>query len=182
MLLYLLRAEFNISRCVVRTGFRKVQEFPLKDADVWFIRFGMDFGCNTLACGNRIGDVFVWRPHSQLSPPLLLGKLQDKACRTAVRQTAVSRNGKIILAACDGGTVWRWDARDSSTTTRTGEEGAEDDDSKACVWAKLNNNANSFKTGGGGNEEVECVEGGMVRDGRCWQANTRKVREQIAVA
>jgi len=35
----------------------------LEDAKVWFVRFGMDKHCRTLACGNRKGEVFLWDPH-----------------------------------------------------------------------------------------------------------------------
>ena len=39
-------------------------------------RYTLDTSCNTMVCGNRTGDLFVWRMHTQ--PPLLLGALSDK--------------------------------------------------------------------------------------------------------
>lgn len=87
--------------------FRRVQDYPVKHADIWFIRFALDVSCDTMVCGNRTGDLFVWRMHAQ--PPLLLGTLSTKECKKAVRQTAISADGNMVLAACDDGTVWRWD-------------------------------------------------------------------------
>lgn len=31
-----------------------VQQLPLRDTDLWFIRFGFDGACRTLACGNKV--------------------------------------------------------------------------------------------------------------------------------
>lgn len=36
------------------------QEFYMQDADIWFMRFSTDPQCRLLACGSRLGKVFVW--------------------------------------------------------------------------------------------------------------------------
>lgn len=93
----------------VGTGntFRKVLQYSVKDADIWFMRFALDAECKTMVCGNRVGDSFVWRMHTR--PPVKLGVLSDRGCKKTVRQTAISADGKTVIVVCDGGTVWRWD-------------------------------------------------------------------------
>jgi hypothetical protein len=103
---------------------RVVREFAAKHADIWFLRFAVDVGAGCVACGNRVGDVFVWNANAAAgyvrggeirgrggapTPPALVAALSDKHCTKAVRQTAIARGGRTVLAACDGGTVWRWD-------------------------------------------------------------------------
>ena len=38
--------------------------------------------------------------------------LAHKRCVRAVRQTAMTADGRMVIAACDEGTVWRWDLVD----------------------------------------------------------------------
>jgi hypothetical protein len=56
-----------------------LQELALEDADMWFIRFSMDAGCQLLACGSRTGRVFMWdmdtvSPHCKWRVKRPLGK------------------------------------------------------------------------------------------------------------
>ena len=51
--------------------------------------------------------IHLWK--IDVSPPALVAQLGDRNCKTAVRQTEISPDGKTVLAACDGGTLWRWD-------------------------------------------------------------------------
>jgi polycomb protein EED len=44
--------------------------------------------------------------------------LVHKQCKKAVRQTAMSADGKTVIAACDGGSVWRWDLIDNGLGKR----------------------------------------------------------------
>ena len=39
--------------------------------------------------------------------------MAHKRCVKAVRQTAMTADGRIVIAACDEGTVWRWDLVDA---------------------------------------------------------------------
>ena len=48
------------------------------------------------------------------SPPLSLfpsrfTKLTHQKCNTAIRQTAISKDGNILVAVSDDGCIWRWD-------------------------------------------------------------------------
>lgn len=74
---------------------------------MWFLRFSLDFRCSTLACGNRLANVFVFDPHAATSGPK--AKLKIPHGKSCVRQTAVSYDGRTIFACCDDGTICRWD-------------------------------------------------------------------------
>ena len=44
--------------------------------------------------------------------PLFLSrftKLTHQKCNTAIRQTAISKDGNILVAVSDDGCIWRWD-------------------------------------------------------------------------
>ena len=110
----------------VGQSFRKVKEFPAKHCSVYYVRFAVDVGAGALVCGNTKGQVYVWNVnsaagyvrgggggaghgHGVITPPALFATLSEKSCKTCVRHTAICDDGKTVLAACDGGTVYRWD-------------------------------------------------------------------------
>jgi polycomb protein EED len=115
---------------------REISVAELEDSDLWFIRFGLDVQSKIMACGNRVGCVRVWDMTAH--PPRLLAQLRARhavakgaaasgkaaaaRARAAlpVRQAAPSADGRIVLAACEDGTIWRWDRRPES-----GEDGEE---------------------------------------------------------
>ncbi|KAI3433388.1 hypothetical protein D9Q98_003204 [Chlorella vulgaris] len=90
-----------------------VQELQLEGcANVWWMRFALDYWCTTLAVGTSTGQVLLFDPHSQQSQP----KARLKPLRAAktdraplVRQTAVSYDGGIVVACHDDGSLTRWD-------------------------------------------------------------------------
>ena len=88
-----------------------LHEYALADCELWFIKFSMDFASKLLALGNRRGRVWVW--DATVSPPALLARLaapgSSNTSENPVRQTAVSFDGRTILAAFDDGSVVRWD-------------------------------------------------------------------------
>lgn len=84
-----------------------VQEYKLEDADIWFIRFSLDFKRTKLAVGNRQGKVLVFT--TDRSPPTLLARLKHPTMRLPIRQTAFSHDGKTLLCCCEDGSVLRWD-------------------------------------------------------------------------
>ena len=110
----------------VGSSFRVLQRCAVKHADIWFLRFSLDVASGTLACGNRTGNVYLWKIDSR--PPALAAQLGDRNCKTAVRQTEMSPDGKTVLAACDGGTLWRWDFVDRDAPALAAGGGAHEDD------------------------------------------------------
>jgi polycomb protein EED len=69
-----------------------------------------------MCAGNTAGEVFVWRMHARNTAAS--ATLVHKQCKKAVRQTAMSADGKTVIAACDGGSVWRWDLIDNGLGKR----------------------------------------------------------------
>lgn len=86
-------------------------------AAVWFVRFALDAAATVLAAGSTEGGVLLFDPRSTDGAPraALTCAPPDGAPEPGgtgpgtVRQTALSADGSILLAGCDGGTLWRWD-------------------------------------------------------------------------
>ncbi|KAI3933620.1 hypothetical protein MKW92_030452 [Papaver armeniacum] len=85
-----------------------LQKYPVPECDRWYIKFSCDFHYNTIAIGNREGEIFVWELQS--SPPVLIARLSHPQSKVEIRHTATSFDGSIILGCCEDGTIWRWDA------------------------------------------------------------------------
>ena len=47
-----------------------LQEYKMEKAKVWFIRMALDLHCNVMACGNTLGQVFLWDMHSLTDKPV----------------------------------------------------------------------------------------------------------------
>ena len=102
---------------------RTLAAAELVDADLWFLRFALCARSRVLACGNRCGVVRVWDMHQQ--QPLMLAQLHARAPAAGkakgagprvnqalpVRQAMPSADGRIVIACCEDGTIWRWDKR-----------------------------------------------------------------------
>jgi WD40 repeat protein len=99
------------------------------DADFWFIRFSTDasHGHQTLACGNNLGDVFLWNVDAENGDlPFLkvewtyMGKKHGKNNQgytyaalanvpRAVRWASFSPDGNMFMASTDEGKLYVWD-------------------------------------------------------------------------
>ncbi|XP_048477782.1 polycomb protein eed-A [Plutella xylostella] len=85
-----------------------VHRFDYKECDIWFIRFAVDYCQRVIALGNQCGKVMVWEL-AAVAGGSKFSHLVHPRCAAAVRQVTFSRNGKILVACCDDGTIWRWD-------------------------------------------------------------------------
>lgn len=77
------------------------QEFSFSSADIWFIRFSLDFGLRLLACGNRTGKIYVWDMHD--CPRQYPAKLTHKDCRSVVqveRRYCKCHDATMISSEC----------------------------------------------------------------------------------
>eukprot|EP00884_Botryococcus_braunii_P007714 jgi/Botrbrau1/16944/Bobra.49_2s0010.1 len=84
--------------------------YNLEDCNVWFIRFSLDGTFSRMACGTNIGNVLVFDLQQPGNPQAMLARPPGQVgVSTTVRQTALSRDGKTLLACCEDTTIWRWD-------------------------------------------------------------------------
>ncbi|CAH8361978.1 unnamed protein product [Eruca vesicaria subsp. sativa] len=85
-----------------------ILRYPIPNCNIWFIKFSCDFFLNYLSIGNQEGKIYVWDLKS--FPPVLVTVLSHEQSNSVIRQTAMSTDGTTILAACEDGTIRRWDA------------------------------------------------------------------------
>ena len=69
----------------------------------------MDFWRKTLALGNQSGKTYVYDLTATDLSTTKATVLSHPKCTTAIRQTALSRDGKVLICVCDDATIWRWD-------------------------------------------------------------------------
>lgn len=88
-----------------------MENFVVKNCDIWFLRFSVDSGMKFLALGNKIGQIYIFDldSHDHDSKPADRYTLSHPKCRSAIRQTCFNNNAKTLICTCDDGTIWRWD-------------------------------------------------------------------------
>ncbi|CAM9611059.1 unnamed protein product [Phaeothamnion confervicola] len=87
-----------------------LREFCLADADIWFLRFGLDPDLRVLAAGNKVGKVLLWDVDGlggERQRPL--AQLAHARCGVTVRNIGFSADSRTLISGCDDGTLWRWD-------------------------------------------------------------------------
>lgn len=90
-----------------------IHKLDVNDCDIWFIRFCMDRGGKCLAVGNRTGKIYVFDLDVQDPSQIRHTLLTHPKCVSTIRQTSMSSDGRIIVAVCDDGTLWRWNKNGS---------------------------------------------------------------------
>jgi len=83
-------------------------ECRYNSSDIWFLRFNIDPQHNFVAVGNKVGQILLW-DLTQLVTGKETCKLTHSQCTNTVRQTAISHDGRTVLAATEDGSIWRWD-------------------------------------------------------------------------
>ena len=86
-----------------------IHKLDIRDCEIWFMRFSLDWAERQLALGNQVGRVYVWDLGVEDPAQLRPVTLAHPRCVAAVRQTAWSSDGRVLIAVCDDGTLWRWD-------------------------------------------------------------------------
>jgi len=86
-----------------------IHKIGFKDCEIWFVRFSMDRYQKLMALGNQIGRTYVWDMDVPEPSQMAYSVLSHPKCVSAIRQTSLSKDGKILICVCDDGTVWRWD-------------------------------------------------------------------------
>lgn len=87
-----------------------LETLDIQDCDLWWIRFSIDQSMKYLALGNTKGKTYVYdidsHDHELKTPTRFI--LSHPKCNTNVRQTCFSNDGKLLICACDDGTIWMW--------------------------------------------------------------------------
>jgi polycomb protein EED len=86
-----------------------IHKFDYKDCEIWFVRFSMDAKQKVLALGNQVGKTYLWDLDTDDPAQCRYTVLSHPKCISAIRQTSLSRDGNVLICACDDGTIWRWD-------------------------------------------------------------------------
>ena len=86
-----------------------IHKLDIRDCEIWFVRFSTDLEEKTLALGNTKGKIYTWDLTVSDPTSLRPSILSNPKCNTAVRQTSLSRDGEVLIAVCDDGSIWRWD-------------------------------------------------------------------------
>lgn len=69
-----------------------MREFRFAHCGIWYVRFGMDVRQKLLACGNKVGQLFVWDLESaNPNPPQRLANYKSTA---VVRMTSFNADGR----------------------------------------------------------------------------------------
>lgn len=86
-----------------------IHHYEYKDCEIWYIKFGLDQCKKIMALGNQKGRTYVWELDA--TDPALTKSyvLTHVKCVSAIRQTAICRDGHVLICVCDDGTIWRWD-------------------------------------------------------------------------
>lgn len=88
----------------------KLFTFELIECNLWFMRMELDLAMKWLAVGSEKGKIFVFDLDTTV-PTNKRSALIHLKCTSPVRQTSFSKDGKILVACCDDGSIWRWDAK-----------------------------------------------------------------------
>ena len=86
-----------------------IHKLDVKDCEIWFMRFSLDPAERQLALGNQAGKTVVWDLDVADPGSIRQVTLGHTKCVSAVRQTAWSADGRMLITVCDDATVWRWD-------------------------------------------------------------------------
>ncbi|XP_067676757.1 polycomb protein EED-like [Haliotis asinina] len=86
-----------------------LHRFEYRECEIWYMRFCLDYYQKIMALGNQVGKIFVWDLDVEDPTLCRFTKLSHAKCSVAIRQTALSKDGNILLAVTDDGMIWRWD-------------------------------------------------------------------------
>lgn len=101
----------SLSSVNANTSATIVYEFKYDKCQVWFLRFGFNPWLKIMALGNQNGGVHIWELDPSDPRQTHFSTLNSPRCTSIVRQTAISRDGSILIHVCDDGTIWRSNRR-----------------------------------------------------------------------
>jgi polycomb protein EED len=83
-----------------------LRTFVYSNADVWYVRFGVESTLKLLAVGNMIGTIVVWNVEDTRKKAIPVKLRLPKAA--SVRFVSFSPDGSMLLASTDDGFLHRW--------------------------------------------------------------------------
>lgn len=94
-----------------------LKEFTLKNCNLWFIRFCVDFNNSLLAYGNQNGELFVYKLKQDNINKVCCYQLPPAdCCKQLIRQTIFNRDGSILIAVSEQSFVLRYDLESKSNS------------------------------------------------------------------
>ncbi|KAL8585801.1 hypothetical protein ACOMHN_037364 [Nucella lapillus] len=103
-------ADVNSNTCLKADDSVSIlHRFDYRQCEIWYMRFCLDYQQKMMALGNQVGRTFVWDLDVDDPAQSKFTKLTHPKCTTAIRQTAFSKDGNILLAVSDDACIWRWD-------------------------------------------------------------------------
>lgn len=85
-----------------------MRKYTYSYADLWFIRFDVDYSVQKVITGNRRGEIYIW----DIDSSQLLCHYKLTRCRSTVRSVCFNLTGKHFVAICEDGSVWRYDSNE----------------------------------------------------------------------
>lgn len=82
--------------------------FEFKECDIWYVRFALDYTQRVLAVGTATGKLYVWNLDSNSPNDIKQTVLSNNKSKRTIRCTALSANGKYLLATNDEGIIFLW--------------------------------------------------------------------------
>jgi len=95
-----------------------LEEYVVDNCNVWFVKFGIDREHRTIACGNELGHVYLYRL-DRLPPQktiLMPGERHSDELNSNayVRKCAFSDDGSMVVAVDDFSNIFQFDRTDES--------------------------------------------------------------------
>ena len=84
-------------------------EFTIRDCNVWFIRFDVTANGKLLAIGNGKGEIKLWNIDDNPNKKCF-SVLTHAQCTSMIRMVSFCPDSTCLVAVCEDGSVWKWDA------------------------------------------------------------------------
>lgn len=75
----------------------------------------IEFNRKYVAVGNTKGKIYLFDLNCDDMADIKRNTLMHPKCNTIIRECGFSRDGNILIAVGDDGTVWRWDIKENLT-------------------------------------------------------------------
>lgn len=88
---------------------RFLHDFPTQNCKNWSMRFNLSYDHTMMALGTDNGKTYVWDLNKPNPTDIKGIRLPNTYSTSSIRQTAFSRDGKVLICGAEDGTILRWD-------------------------------------------------------------------------